>query len=198
MPAASYGVLATTVATAGTILAGSAALALTWKGRFRWEPIEEDIPRAARQVGGLLTAILIAILWYLFSFEHRLSAHDLIRLSIIFALVGLASMIVYGLLVGVLVYDKEIAISSNKTANVKIIGGFWLTQRAKKELRSGKPRPGSIVDLLRGAAYNADLVWPRFSRALAKTSFQLAYITLVGSGTCALACTSLLVASTVG
>ena len=62
---------------------------------------------------------------------------------------------------------------------------------------SGDPRPLSVGDLFKGAAFNADYVWPRLSRSLAKVSFQLAYIGLVAGGTCALAAVSLLVASSI-
>jgi len=51
---------------------------------------------------------------------------------------------------------------------------------------------GSVQQLFEGAAYKADLVWTRASRALAKQAFALAYIGLNLSGTMALSCAALL------
>lgn len=195
--APSYGVLAQTVATAGTLIASAGALALCWKGRFRWEPTEEDIPRSAQKFGGLLIAVAIATIWYRFTQQHLLTADSLISLAIIFAGTGLIGLITYSLLVGVLVYEKTIVASGTLTVTQKIIGGFWLTAGARQALISGDPRPLSVSDLYKGAAYNPDYVWPRMSRALAKVSFQLAYIVLVAGGTCALAAISLLVSSSI-
>lgn len=196
MMGSSYGVLAQVVATAGSLIAASAALALCWKGRFKWEPAEEDIPRAAQKFGGLIIAITISILWFRFSQERSLASNDLVNLSIAFGLVGLGGLVIYSLLVGVLVYVKVVATNARTTADIKIIGGFWLTAAAKTALASGAPRPMSVGDLLKGAQYNEDYVWPRLSRALAKVSFQLAYILMVAGATCALGGISLLIAST--
>jgi hypothetical protein len=192
-----YGVLAQVVAAAGTLIAAGGALALCWKGRFNWEPVEEDIPKAAQKFGGLVIAVAIAVLWYRFTQQHLLAADDLMWLADKFALGGLAALVLYGLLVGVLVYEKTVVVKGRQTAEKKVIGGFWLTAAAKQALVSGDPRPLSVGDLFKGAAFNADYVWPRLSRSLAKVSFQLAYIGLVAGGTCALAAVSLLVASSI-
>lgn len=190
-----YGVLAQTVAAAGTLIAAAGALALTWKGRYGWEPAEEDIPRAAQKFGGLIIAIIIAAMWFKFARQQVLGVDDLFDLAIIFALVGFFGLVVYGLLVGVLVYEKVVALPGNATDVTKVIGGYWLTAAAREALVSGDPRPHSVADVFKGAAYDPDHVWPRISRALAKVSFQIAYILLVAGGTCALSAVALLVAS---
>jgi hypothetical protein len=191
----SYGVLAQTVATAGSLIAAAAALSLCWKGRFAWEPAEQDVPRSAQKFGGLMIAVLIAIMWYRFTKQKRLTDDDLILLSIIFGAISLVALVSYGILIGVYVYLKVVVVSGTTTANQKIIGGFWLTPAARSSLRSGDPRPGTIGVLFAGAAYDEDLVWSRISRALAKGCFQLAYVALIAGGTCALAAISLLIAS---
>lgn len=194
---ATYGVLAQTIATAGTLVAGSGALALCWKGRFNWEPAEEDVPRSAQKFGGLVISVLIAIMWYRFTKQSSLKPDDLISLSIGFGAIGLVALVVYSLLVGVLIYEKIYVVSGTQTAQQKIIGGLWLTEAARTALKSGSPRPGTVSELFAGAAYKEDLVWPRVSRALAKICFQLAYIVLIACGTCALTAVSLLVASSI-
>lgn len=191
---ASYGVLAKTVATAGTISAAASALLLCWKGRFPWEPVEQDIPSSAQRFGSLVISILIAIMWYRFTIQGSLKADDLISLAGAFLICGLISLVIYGLLVGVLVYDKTIAAGGQNVIVQKIIGGFWLTSAASKKKKSKHLTVGA---LFKGAMFDEDVIWPRISRALAKACFQLTYVTLVAGGTCALTAISLLVSSTI-
>jgi hypothetical protein len=192
-PQADYGVLAQTVATAGTLIASAGALLLCWKGRFSWEPAEEDVPRSAQKFGGLIVAVLNAIIWYRFVRQQLLTPDDLIRLSGFFVAVGLIAMLIYSVLVGVFVYEKIVVVGGTETGRIKIIGGFWLTDGARQSLTGGDPRPLSVGDLFKGAAYEPDYVWSRISRALAKVSFQVSYIVLVAAGTCALTSISLLI-----
>lgn len=204
---ANYGVMGGTVAAAAALIAAGGALALCWKGRFNWEPVEEDVPRSAQKFGGLLTAIAIGIIWYRFTQQHTLIPNDLIAVSTYLGIFGLAALLCYSLLIGVLVFEVEVVSGEKQTTPKKIIGGFWLTAAARRALDRPPSTPASTSEpfipeapttvalLLKGAAYNVDLVWPKFSRALAKISFQLAYIALVACGTCALTAISLLVAS---
>ena len=193
--AASYGVLAQAVAAAGTLIAAAGALTLCWKGRFNWEPAEEDVPRSAQKFGGLVIAIIIAAMWYRFAKQRSISPDELLSFAVGFAGLGVAGLIVYSLLVGVYVYNKTIALGGRKTGITRVVGGFWLTGDARVALRSGDPRPRSVAELFKGSGYDPDLVWPRFSRALAKICFQLSYILLVAGGTCALSAVALVIAS---
>lgn len=206
-PASHFGVLSQSVATGGTLIAAAGALSLCWKGRFNWEPVEEDVPRASQRVAGLLIAIAIAIVWYRFS-RRTLYPDDLMVLSAALGAGTMLALLCYGLLVGVLVYDKKVGAGGKETRIVKIIGGFRLTPMARMALSPGelpvftpgKPpvhKASTIADLLKGAGNDPDRVWTRLSRALAKVVFQLAYVTLVGCGTCALATISMLLATSI-
>ncbi len=192
---ASYGVLAQAVAAAGALISAAGALTLCWKGRFNWEPAEEDVPRSAQKFGGLIIAIVIATMWYRFARQQSISADELIALAVGSAALGVGGLIVYSLLVGVFVYDKIVAMGGRKTGTSKMVGGFWLTADARASLKSGNPRPRSIAELFKGSGYDADLVWPRLSRALVKLSFQVSYVLLVAGGTCALAAVALVMAA---
>jgi hypothetical protein len=195
MAFADYGVFAQTVAAGGTIAATAAALRLTFKGRARWEPAEEDIPRGAQKVCGLLICVFIATIWYKFMISKTLSADRLITLAWSCAGGALASLLGYGILVGVYVYYREVATSPRRTRQINIIGGFWLTPEGRRSYRANAPL--SKQNLLKGAAYDPDLVWPRISRALARQSFLVAYIALVGFGTLAFTAASMLIASAI-
>jgi len=58
-----FGPLTGLVGTVGSIFAAGVAIALTWRGRARWEPSETDIAKGPERVGGLVTAVLIVILF---------------------------------------------------------------------------------------------------------------------------------------
>lgn len=192
--ASSTGVFASAVATAGSLIAAATAFTLCWKGRFNWEPAEQDVPRASQKVCGLLIGIAIAIMWYRFTRLHTLLADDLTSYSVYFGIAALAFLLIYSLLIGIYVYSKLVVVDpDNHVGETKVIGGLWLTDHAKAVLRSG---PLTIALVFKGSGYNEDLVWSRISRGLAKLLFQLGYVGLVGAGTCALASISLLIAST--
>ncbi|MEW7849662.1 hypothetical protein AB2N08_13260 [Massilia aurea] len=204
-PVSDFGALSETVAAAGTLIAAVGAVMLCWKGPFDWEPAEEDLPRSAQKVCSLLIGIAIAIIWFRFK-NHTLTPDDLQTFSMALGAGVLIAFIVYSLLVSVYVYDIDRSASTNRTRIIKIIGGFWLTPRARR-LMAGHPpanippgvtipSPQTINDLLAGHQYKIDSVWSRLSRGLAKAAFQLAYIALVGCGTCALTTASILLAVT--
>lgn len=189
-----YGILADLVSGAGSLLAAGGALRLGWRGRLKnWEPSEEDIDRGPQRVGSLLVVVAIAILWtQTRGLEHL---HFLNTLAISLLAVTVIALIIYGILTGVFTYDRVIYVSGH-TQIKKIVGGFWLTEEArhaKKRARNeDPPRFLKEQDLLKGAAYDADSVWPRLSRSLAKSAFVVFYIMLTASGTIALACASII------
>jgi hypothetical protein len=203
--AADYGPMTETVATAGMLLAVGSALRLCWKGRFSWEPAEEDVPRSAQRVGGLLIALFIGILWYRFK-KGGMPADDLVTFGVSLGVVTLIAMLCYSFLVGTHVYEIKIGAGGRSTRPLKIIGGFWLTAAAKAALAPGDPpllapngprgpKAMTINDLLKGGGQqDLERVWSRQSRSVAKMAFQLAYIALVGFGTCALYAVALLLA----
>jgi len=192
-----YGVFANLVADAGSLVAVAGAIGLAWKKRSAWEPVEEDIPNAAQHVGGLFAAVAIAVFWYQVTMSGVLNGHDLIEYMEGLSAATLFGFVIYSLLVATFVYEKPVAVSAKAAKSIKIIGGFWLTNEAKRCLVSGDPKPSTIQDLVLGCA-NVDQVWPRISRALAKMSFTLSYICLTACGTCLLACAALLMSVKIG
>jgi hypothetical protein len=88
-----------------------------------------------------------------------------------------------------MIYTKVVSPAANQTREEKIIGGFTLTPRARKEI---KERELTIQRALAGAAYDQDEIWTRGSRALAKLLFVLCYSTLAVTGSIALTCAAIL------
>lgn len=173
-----YGPLKEVVSLAGSIVAAGGAIRLAWRGRANWEPSEEDIPAGAQKVGGLIGAVLIALMFVNWSNED--DAGKLVTTALVALGLTLGFLILYGCLVGMQTYEVVGAEGTSK----RIIGGFWLTKKARKIKAE---RQVGVQRLLEGAAYEIDEVWSRPSRQLAKTSFVLGYLGLTIAGTIALA-----------
>jgi hypothetical protein len=184
-----YGSLSDVVSAAGSIIAAALAIAQGWRKRARFEPSEEDIPKAPERVGGLVTAVIIGILWLQTRFA--LDVGFLTKLAIALLIACVAFLCIYGFLVGMQSYEIIFAPSRNTVGSRKIIGGFWLRRHGKNMKREEHI---TTQELLAGAAYDPDKVWSRISRNLAKTAFVICYLGLTVSGTVALACVAIIMA----
>jgi len=187
----SYGGLSGLVSAAGSLIAAAGAITLSWKGRARWEPSEEDVPRAAQKVAGLLIAVLIVAIWYWLRTPAQAVA--VTRLAIASAIACVSLLLFYGLLVAVLTYESTYVSRDGQPTSRKIIGGFWVTGRARDECRKGR----TLQETLRRASYDPDVVWPRLGRALAKLCFSLCYIGMVTGGSVSLAAGAILLSNVV-
>ena len=183
---ADYGALTVLVKTVAAVVSATAAIGLAWRGRARWEPSEEDLPAGPQRVGGLLTAVAIALLWTLGADVVRI--RFLTMLAIGTALACLAALLVYSLLIGMQTY---IAVDTSGASRVerKVIGGFRLTESASAELRAKKL---TVQGLLKRYRYDPDRVWTRLSRSIAKLCFIVCYILLTLTGSVALSAASVL------
>jgi hypothetical protein len=192
-----YGAFAPIVSAAGTILAMGAALTLGWKGRARWEPVEEDVPRAPQKVASLVAALMVVLIWAQWNEIQYKST--LTKLVIGCSIALIVSLVVYGLLNG-FIYTavrkkKGAPADSTETEEIKVIGGLWLTKNAREHV--GKPegqqvpseRPSQILTVQRMFAlseFTKDEVWSRPSQQLTSMLFTLGYIVLIVAGTVAL------------
>jgi hypothetical protein len=187
---ADFGPLAGIVSGATAALAAAGAIGLAFKRRARWEPEESDLPQGPERVSGMIGAVAIAILWYR---GYVLKALDgTIPLAIWSATLAVVALLVYVYLIVLQTFIRTVAISRTETKEVKVIGGFWLTQDGRVARRR-KRLP--IQDIFKGMGYEPDRLWPRPARALAKIAFIVAYMTLTAAGTVALAAAGLLIAT---
>jgi hypothetical protein len=175
-----YGPLAGLVASVGTVLAAGGAVTLAWVRNANWAPPEDDVPSGPAKVTSLLTAVAVAFLW--FETGKRFSSGDLTQIAISFGIATVVSLIIYSLMMGIFVYDRQVARSADTVEVKKTIGGFWLRADAKTSL----PKAKTVQRLFAGAAYDPDLVWPRFSRGLVKSVFILSFMSLILSGSIAI------------
>jgi hypothetical protein len=189
-----YGPFADVVTNAGTIMAMGAAIALAWRGRSQWEPAEDDVPKAPQKVAGLLSAIIIAGIWA--TLQRPEDAPTLLRLSIGLSIVSFACLCLYAFLVSTQTYEQVISKGVKTFDRRNIIGGFTLSEQSKRiieEHRNSGKSPPTTSELFKAAAYNADRVWTRPSRALAKVFCIACYVGLITTGTVALASAAILI-----
>ncbi len=182
--AAELGHFGPMIANGTTLVATVGSLFLLLKKRAKWEPAEEDVPKLAQSIAALLVAIVLAWLWF-FQLTQGNSARSSL-LAVAFWSVGLAflSAIAYAMLVSVFTYEREVAISPKRVARMKVIGGFFLRSEAKAAQAKAKV---TTQELFKGSGYDADKLWDRPNRSLAKASFLISYVGLVVCGTVALA-----------
>jgi hypothetical protein len=202
-----YGIFTDLVKAAGLLISATATLSLTWRGRAKWEPDEQDLPRGVQKLGGLLGAIALGVLFT--QYATAAYKNQLIQSLIWLAAVALGSFVLYGVLIKVFTYKKRVSNKQGDWEEYSIIGGYWLTSAARRAkvqpvvvaplLGQQLPAPPTnlqivtIQDIYEGFGYKEDAVWPRFSRALAQQSFNLAYLGLTVCGTVALTISAILV-----
>lgn len=190
-----YGAFAPIVSTAGSIMAMGAAITLGFKGRAKWEPVEEDVAKGPQKVASAVASLLIVLVWVQFNdVQHK---NTLTRLVIWCSCALIVSLLVYGLLNGY-VYKKVrkkpgSAPSSKATEEINVIGGLWLTKAARERLLGpeepdapGKQAPLTVQRLFAMADYDKDLLWSRPSQQLASMLFTIGYLGLIIAGTVAL------------
>ncbi|WP_213290449.1 hypothetical protein [Bradyrhizobium sp. sGM-13] len=184
-----YAVLGQVVGTAGVIIAAGGAITLAFKGRERWEPVEEDIPRAPAKVAGLLAAVFIVVIFVLT--RGRRDIDWLLSLLIICGVATVIGLFLYVWLIQTQMFTAIIAVDARRTRSTKVIGGLSLTSNARAALAK-KQGPKTIQQLFEGAAYDKDLVWTRSSQALAKLLFLAAFLMLQVFGSLSLATAAIL------
>jgi hypothetical protein len=183
-----FGPFTDLVGLAGTAIAAIGALTLAWRGRARWEPDEEDISTGPQKVGGVLALVGLVLLWT--AFEGADDVGALRWLTVLFAVLTVVGLFLYSFLISRQTYQLE-KLKGNGVVSVTVIGGFRTTERAMELARDGR----TLQEILRGAAYEVDRVWPRGSRTMAKQAFVAAYLLLTVSGTLAVASAAMLLGS---
>jgi hypothetical protein len=184
---ASFGSLAPLVETVGWIVSAGIAIGWSWRRRTRWEPSEEDLPSAPNKVSGLLTALAVVLLFTQYS--QTMHVPLLVRLLYVSTGVTVLSLLLYGFLITNNTYQREVVRPDGSVVKNNLIGGFKLRPIAAQALK----RPGkTIQQILKDGAYEADQIWTRPSRAVAKTLFVLCYLGLTVGGSIALTCAAIL------
>lgn len=179
----SLGQFAPFVSQATSLMAVVGALLLAWKKRAPWEPVEEDVPQGPQRVAGLVAAVLIGGLWWYQGSSQSDVRATLVTIAMACVTATVLAVLAYGLLITVYTYERVLGTGPSSTKRQKVIGGFFLTAAAATARKAGQV---TIQELFQGAAYDADKVWTRPSRGLAKAAFSLAYMILIGCGTVAL------------
>ena len=186
LAAANYGPLQNVVSGATTVLAAVGALRLAFGGRANWQPPDQEYPKLLDQVALTIAASAVVVLW--------ISARSIPPPSWLGAAAVASSVgvLVFGLIyivsTATLIYERE----ELGERPQRIIGGFVLTAEAQA---ARKARHVTVQQLFKGAGYDRDTIWPRWSQALGKATLALSYVLLTATGTVAVATLGILIAA---
>jgi hypothetical protein len=188
MTVANYGPFAHAIGYAGAIMASSSALFALWGGKMdKWRPPEEDLPGTAQKAALLLCGVGIVFQWYLAAPERIIPFFIAIAIEALICVFGLLK---YSRMIGTFIYSVEIVTGPDSVRRARILGGTELLPEAEAIRMNNRI---DIQALLRGAAYNPDLLWSRQSRAGIKQSVLALFVVILVSGTSALTGASLAV-----
>jgi hypothetical protein len=185
-----YGALGGIVATAGSVMAAGSAITLAFKGRARWEPIEDDVPEAPAKVAALVTAVCVVLIW-----SATRQRHDpgwLVPLCLGCLIATFVGMCIYIWLVQVHTFTAEFATGRRRVVSRKVIGGLWLTPCAQKAMLHRPDGPITLQRLFAGAAYDKAKLWSGNSLFAAKLLFLVAFLALQVFGSLSLASAAIL------
>lgn len=183
-----YGALTPVVAGVVSAFAALGAIGFAWRGRANWEPAEEDLSRGPAKVGGVVSVVVLAVLWVFVGKGGSLA--PLGWIAGITGLITVVSLITYGLLVNSYLYDRIVSEKPEESRTIKIVAAATFTPYAKASM--AKEPDLTIQELFAGSAYDPDKIWPRSARGRMKAAFALSYIGLTVFGTTAVAATAML------
>ena len=167
---------------AASVLIGAAgAIHLAWRGRSEREPDLSDVGGTPAKVASVIIAVLLAVMIY--DDGKSLGFPPPPRLVFWFLALAVAGLLAYIFLVGVFGFRKEVPVSETATRKIQIIGGLWLTPRARALSRDGI----TVQTLLKRAGNDPDLVWPRLALGFAQLLVVVSYIVLMVGTSAALA-----------
>jgi hypothetical protein len=181
MSAIDYGPFAPAVGYAGAIIATGSALFALWGGRMqKWRPPDEDLPGTAQALVLLLCGVGMVLQWY---FASPSTISWVLLIMAILAVGCVLCFLAYSGLLGTHVYIKKVADDATSTRDVRVLGGRELLPEAEK-IRARKKI--DVQTLYEGAAYKADMLWSRESRAWVKQRVVILFILTLVFGTSAL------------
>lgn len=183
-----YGTLTSLVKVVGALTSATVAVGLAWRGRTQWEPAEQDISKGPQKVSGLMTTVVISLLWALKSESGDIPY--LTRTAVLCTCFCFAALIIYGLLISIFIYEGRSKNNAGVCVPMKIIGGFQLLPAARSRLQDSKK---TIQEHFAEVDYLPDRVWGRVSRSFSKATFVVAYIILTFSGTVGLSAAGIIV-----
>ena len=178
-----YGDLLPLVKAAGWLISAAWALIFGWRGRSkRWAPSEEEIPGAPSRIAGLLTAVLLGVLWFQETSDIT-QGRWLLPILWVSVAVTVVAFLLNNFALTTLMYERVEA-QHNQPVTTRIVGGLWLTPEAREVRRKVHD---TIQNIFAGNEYVTDRVWPRPARAFAKVLFIIFYLLFTVGGSAALA-----------
>jgi hypothetical protein len=168
-------------ATAALAMIG--ALYAGFKGRAKWEPHDQDVPKGAQRFGSLGACVLVVLILYFFGSPKY--AVVVAAIMVVVLIVGFLSYQTYQYLTSSLIYELE-KVTKGVSGRIKVLGGERqdLSVQAQKEIKRG----ATVQELVEGCGGDLEKIWPQESRAKTKQKYERSYTLMIICGTTALAC----------
>jgi len=177
-----YGVFGNLVAIAGCLSAATAAIALSWMKRVKWQPPEEALPKGVSRMSGLVAMVAIALIYV---FGNALEVKWLAAICVVLLLIALAALVVT-----IRTNIKYSFYYPDRTEKCRLLGGSVLTEEAAGIAREKRRTEQQMLEDLQG---ERDLLWTRDSMAAVNISSTISFIALIAAGTSAVAAAAMLV-----
>ena len=181
-----YGDIAPLMKAIGGLLSAAWALYFGFRGRNEnWEPPQQALSSALPRVAAVCISIALAYVWYQLTDPAGAAA----LVAFLGPAIGLtvATLLIYGFLLKVLVHDRRFQSGANTMSTEKVLGGFWKTKDARKAQRDSDVQL-TAEQLIWGMENNPDLVWPKSSQGLAQATLNGFYVLFIFTGAGALTC----------
>ena len=144
---------------------------LVWgKGQI-WNTPGDVLPNNISRLVAIATGVAIVLLW-LDARPDNISKFT--RLAIIFSILAIVAYLLYYFFVHRLTYIK-----TKTTGTENILGGLWLTNKAKQAKSLHK---SSTQDLFSGAAYDVNLLWSEVSLSMSRILLMFLFLIVMTCG----------------
>jgi hypothetical protein len=171
------------------LVAMTIALYKGFKGRAKWEPSIEVVPKASQRWAFLASLVLIVLVMFFFSDQSRSTIVAVIM--VIAFLAGFFAYRDYHHLISARIYDQPVIRDGfRSTINILVGGSEDLKPEAKTHLQQNPN--DTIQNLINGCGGDLESLWSKDVLANVKFRYETAYIAMVTGGTLALGCAGIL------
>lgn len=165
-----------------------------FRGRAKWEPHAQDIPKGSQRIAALISCVIISMILYFLRKEP-----SSLLVAAIMVVCGAGAFLGfqdYLKITSGITYDMIRIVDGEKMA-IKVLGAEekHLTAAAQEYLRD---HPGETPQaLVNGCGGDLNAVWHQAARSQIRSRYERDYIFLASGGTIALACAGVLLSHVV-
>jgi hypothetical protein len=160
------------------------------KGRSKWEPSPEVIPKASNRFAMLFSLVSIILLM---CFLQGPNHSSVVAITMVIALlIGFVAYQDYHYLTSARIYQKPGVNKRGQPITVNVLVGASEDLRPEIKAQLQQNPSETIQDLINGCGGNLEVLWHKDVLAKARRRYERDYIFMVAGGTLAIACAGIL------